>query len=81
MENIEGVQAVDPSDLEGKVLIVRTGARYLDTAVVLRELRKSFPQLQPHNVLILPDDLTLSVMGRQDALALLRNLFAMLGGA
>jgi hypothetical protein len=77
---IENVEPFDPTDLDDKILLIRSGKQHVKTEAVLAELKRVYPSLKPHNVLIIPGDWKLAAMPRQDAIMLLKGMLRRLGG-
>lgn len=67
------IEAIDPKDVEGKVLIMKTGARHVDAAMATAEILKAFPGIAAHQILIMPDDFQLLSLPRKDLVATLKG--------
>lgn len=70
----DSFEAIDPKELEGRVLIMKSGDRDVNAAVVTRELLKAFPGLTADRILIMPNDFKLLSLGRKELVAQLRGM-------
>jgi len=68
------IETIEPIELDGKVLILKSGQREVNAAMVTRELLKAFPNLTADQILIMPDDFKLMSLPQDELVAQLRGM-------
>jgi hypothetical protein len=68
------IEAVDPAEIEGRVLILKTGTRDLNAAMATNELLKAFPNVTADQILIMPDDFKLMSLPQDELVSQLRGM-------
>lgn len=68
------IEAVNPAELEDRVLIMKTATRDLNAELATRELLKAFPNITADQILIMPDDFKLMSLPKDELVAQLRGM-------